>query len=107
MSERGIRAMGDNGWVYDDVLAHYYGGLRPEDGRRFIPDTVRVGLTWTSPSLAFEATGSFDLWVNRSFAGVVPGGEWTFDRSSNGIRLTPPVGAKIGVALLTGKHWPR
>ncbi|MCH8985206.1 MAG: SpoIID/LytB domain-containing protein [Acidobacteria bacterium] len=107
MSQWGIKAMGDNGWVYDDMLAHYYGGLRPEDGGRYIPDTVRIGLTWTSPSLLFEATGSFDLWVNGSFAGVVPGGEWTFDRSSNGIRLTPPVGAEIVVALLTGKHWPR
>lgn len=107
MSQWGIKAMGDQGWTYDNMLAHYYSGLRPEDGGRYIPDTVRIGLTWKSPTLEFEATGSFDLWINGTFAGVLPAGRWQFDRSSSGIRLTPPEGAEFITARVTNRYWPR
>lgn len=107
MSQWGIKAMGDDGWIYGDMLAHYYGGLRPTDGGRYIPDTVRIGLTWKLPTLEFEATGSFDLWINGTFAGVLPAGRWQFDRSSSGIRLTPPEGAEFITARVTNRYWPR
>jgi stage II sporulation protein D (peptidoglycan lytic transglycosylase) len=107
MSQWGIKALGDKGWTYDDMLALYYSGLRPEDGGPYIPDTVRIGLTWKSPTLQFEATGPFDLWINGSLAGVLPAGLWQFDRSSSGIRLTPPEGAEFVAARVTNRFWPR
>ena len=44
MSQFGAKAMADRGALYGDILAHYYGGLRPEAGGGWLPDQVTVGL---------------------------------------------------------------
>ncbi len=46
MSQYGALAMARSGAGYADILAHYYGGLRPQDDGGALPEEVAVGLAW-------------------------------------------------------------
>ncbi len=46
MSQYGALAMARAGASYADILAHYYGGLRPEADGGILPDEIAVGLAW-------------------------------------------------------------
>ena len=43
MSQYGAQAMATAGTAYDEILAHYYGGLEPRSGASLLPETVDVG----------------------------------------------------------------
>ncbi len=48
MSQYGALAMGLNGSAYQDIFAHYYGGLISEDTGSHLPEQVVIGLGWSS-----------------------------------------------------------
>ena len=83
MSQWGAKAMGDLGATSSEILAHYYGGLRPE--RVALPDLVRVGLAQDRAILVVEASGPFELRANGWSLGVVDAGAWQFLRSGSGV----------------------
>ncbi|MGH8875083.1 MAG: SpoIID/LytB domain-containing protein, partial [Acidimicrobiia bacterium] len=44
MSQYGAQAMAERGVSYGDILAHYYGGLRPQAASDLLPEVVEVGI---------------------------------------------------------------
>lgn len=85
MSQWGAKGMADSGTGYADILAHYYGGLRPVvfDG---VPKTVRVGLTTSARELIVEPSGPMAIpgvtegtlgqWILGPNAGLEPPQTW-------------------------------
>ncbi len=106
MSQWGAKAMADRGATYDQILAHYYGGLLPEAGD--LPGMVRIGLVEEALALDVAADGPFELRANGMSLGVAPAGDWQFRAVSGGIAVVPPEGAEssYGPAVLRRK-WPR
>lgn len=106
MSQWGAKAMSDRGASYDEILAHYYGGLRPVVFD--LPDLVRVGLAEFHSELTIEATGPFELRGNGISLGVVPGGEWVFRHIRGGVAAVPPdeLVGQWGLLVLQ-RNWPR
>ena len=56
MSQYGAKGKAERGVAYDDILATYYGGLRPEAHER-VPERIRVGLTWDATQVQVQADG--------------------------------------------------
>lgn len=56
MSQYGAKGKAERGMAYDDILAAYYGGLRPGPHDR-APQRIRVGLTWDAEQVAVHADG--------------------------------------------------
>lgn len=106
MSQWGAKAMADEGASYDEILAHYYGGLLPEQGP--VPELVRIGLAEDALALTITADGPFEVRANGVSLGVAPAGQWEFRALSGGIAVVPPEGAQDdpGPAVLRRK-WPR
>ena len=55
MSQYGAQAMAGAGSAYPEILAHYYGGLSPVAGDRFLPDQLAVGLVIGSESVIIRS----------------------------------------------------
>ncbi|NND01843.1 MAG: SpoIID/LytB domain-containing protein [Acidimicrobiia bacterium] len=106
MSQWGAKAMADQGFTYDEILSHYYGGLTPEVGA--LPEFVRIGLADDERALTIVADGPFELRANGISLGVGPAGRWEFRAVSGGIAVVPPeeAAAGQGPAVLRRK-WPR
>lgn len=90
MSQWGAFAMARDGAAYDDILAHYYGGLRPVDGADLLPDEVAVGLATERAEVVIEATGPFRLRLDGLRVGVVPGGTWRLVEREGHLLVLPP-----------------
>lgn len=106
MSQWGAKAMADEGATYDEILAHYYGGLEPELGN--LPEFVRIGLIEDALSVTVNADGPFEVRANGLSLGIAAAGEWEFRAVAGGIAVVPPEGAEAsqGPAVLRRK-WPR
>ncbi|NNF69808.1 MAG: SpoIID/LytB domain-containing protein [Acidimicrobiia bacterium] len=105
MSQWGAKAMADQGFTHEEILAHYYGGLEPETSDEFVPDDVVVGLGWGGLEETFAATGVFELWANGVRVDAFGPGEWTMRLLSNGIAVIPPAG--VSDPRLGNRRWPR
>ena len=106
MSQWGAKAMADQGAAYDEILAHYYGGLRPEQGE--LPDSVRIGLVEDALSITVVADGPFEVRANGISLGVAPAGDWEFRAISGGIAVVPPEEAAAGQGpAVLRREWPR
>ena len=77
MSQYGALSMAQDGAGYDEILAHYYGGLRPEDAGLHLPEEVVVGLGWEMGSVSFSATGRFEVVAAGAGDGPRSGGSWS------------------------------
>ena len=106
MSQWGAKAMADQGATYDEILAHYYGGLVPEAGD--LPELVRIGLVEDALSLTVVADGPFEVRANGISLGIAAAGEWEFRAVGGGVAVVPPAGAETnqGPAVVRRK-WPR
>ncbi len=107
MSQWGAEAMGERGSRYDEILAHYYSGLVPQDGGGVVPETVRVGLRWGAAVVTASATGLFELRVNGLPSGVYGRGEWSFALRRGGVSLIPPESVRNDLAWVRERPWPR
>ncbi len=84
MSQYGAYALGLRGETAAGILAHFYNGLVPQDGARFVPDQVRVGLDWGEDMLHVVATGPFQA------SGVtLDAGDWQLTDQAGLVRLRP------------------
>jgi hypothetical protein len=107
MSQWGARAMADVGATYQEIVSHYYTGLEPVDGGRFVPTDLVVGLDWRRSEVAVEASGGFELRINGVRVGVLPAGDWVFRSGRTGLRIIAPSGAEAYTSGIGTRPWPR
>lgn len=105
MSQWGARIMADNGATYDEILAHYYSGLIPQEAPDVIPDVVVVGLATDMVVVPVQVEGSAIVLVNGVPAGFVEGGSWLIRDTVDGLDILPVDGP--GTSPLSQRVWPR
>jgi stage II sporulation protein D len=93
MSQYGAYGKARRGWQAADILAAYYGGIRPAVVPTGEPETIRVALQVGGGSARVTSAGPFRV-VDRDGVVVVPeaSGEWRFTPASGGVRVAPPAG---------------
>jgi stage II sporulation protein D len=96
MSQYGALAMAEAGSSYSDILAHYYGGLRPTEGGAWLPDTIVVGLVVgvSEAVLMTDATATVSIDGNE----LPVSGEAIWRFRSRGGRVTTSIPVGIGTA---------
>jgi stage II sporulation protein D len=90
MSQYGAQAMAERGSGYGDILAHYYGGLRPEPAGGMVPDEVTVGLATERPVVVIRAGGPYTVVLDGEEVGSGRG-TWLILASGGGLRLIKAV----------------
>ncbi len=93
MSQYGALAMAQGGAGYREILAHYYGGLIPEDAGSHLPDSVVVGLGWELNSVTVSASGRFELVADGLPVGPIAGGTWSVYIHDGELVLAPSFGS--------------
>lgn len=91
MSQYGALAMAQDGADYTEILAHYYGGLIPEDAGAFLPDRLVVGLGWELNRVTVSASGRFELVVDGLLVGPIAGGTWSAYLHDDELVLAPSI----------------
>lgn len=101
MSQYGALGKAQRGLKATDILAAYYGGLRPE-AARLAPSSVRVLLDAGRPSASVAGTDQFRLLDGSGHAlSVAASGHWQVLPASHGtLRVVPPPG-QDGVPTLS------
>jgi len=107
MSQWGAKALGDQGASYEAILAHYYGGLVPENGETALPNEVRVGLAAGVALATVNLDGDVEMLINGVPVGVRGSGEWTFRAVNDGVLVLAPVDQQSLGALIAARRWPR
>ena len=92
MSQYGAQAMATAGSTYADILAHYYGGLRPDEGSGALPELVEVGLAWGESELSITADGPYDVIADGEPVAEAAVGRWDFEASGDVVTVAPPPG---------------
>ncbi len=92
MSQYGAKAMADAGAAYGDILAHYYGGLRPVTDPDALPAEVEVGLSWGESGLSISADGPVAVVADGETLVEEALGTWTFTNRAGEVEVTPPQG---------------
>ncbi len=95
MSQFGAEAMATAGERYDDILAHFYGGLRPLDGDGVLPQRVRVGLATEVERVTIVPDGPVRVLIDGSVVAGAQLGAWTVESTEDRVIVTPPVGLGI------------
>jgi SpoIID/LytB domain protein len=92
MSQWGARSKAERGMSYDDILAAYYNGLRPEVSPN-LPERVRVGLTWTADNVEVTADGPFRVVTADAVSTWQTGETWRIEaRDKRTVRAHGPSG---------------
>ncbi len=97
LSQYGAKAMADRGASYGDILAHYYGGIRPQvfDAAE---KPVAVGLAWGEAEIRVGADGPVTVTADGAALADAALGTWTF-RPGGGIVVEPPEGLGLPPTL--------
>ncbi len=96
MSQYGAEAMARSGVPAEDIVAHYYGGLRPAPAGDALPETVRVGLTTSAESVSVEPKGAVRVVLDGAEVTSASLGSWAFEVDDGVMIITPPEG--LGLA---------
>jgi stage II sporulation protein D len=91
MSQYGAEAMATAGAAYPDILAHFYGGVRPV-ASDVLPDRIRVGLGTEMREIDFVPDGPMRVIIDG--AEVTPGdlGAWSVSWENGVALVNPPEG---------------
>ncbi|MGZ5384656.1 MAG: SpoIID/LytB domain-containing protein [Acidimicrobiia bacterium] len=92
MSQYGALAMAEAGGSYDEILAHYYGGLQPQPAGAALGDEIVVGLGWGEPELVVSADGPIDVFADGESVAVDALGTWRFSVLAGDVGVHPPEG---------------
>ncbi|MDX1747938.1 MAG: SpoIID/LytB domain-containing protein, partial [Halobacteriales archaeon] len=82
MSQYGAKGKAEKGWIYDDILANYYGDIRPTVVDHS-PERVRVGLSWDRSEFTVRADGPVRI-LTASGEAILDGGAWTVKVKEDG-----------------------
>ncbi|MDP8958011.1 MAG: SpoIID/LytB domain-containing protein [Actinomycetota bacterium] len=92
MSQYGAKAMADRGAGYRDILAHYYGGLRPQPAGEWLPEEVAVGLDWELEEVSVSGSGPVTMTADGQPLMADALGDWTFLHAQGLVGVVPPEG---------------
>jgi SpoIID/LytB domain protein len=99
MGQYGARGRAERGEDHQDILAAYYGGLRPTTADE-LPDRIRVGRE-VGGEVTLRASGATRLQVGDTDVVADPAlGTWTVRRDGDELVVSPPAGhdAELAVA---------
>jgi hypothetical protein len=99
MSQYGAKAMADAGSTYDEILAHYYGGLQPTQAGSWLPSEVSVGLAAGVEEVVLAPDGLVDVTIDGVSMGEPTLGSWRFQSEGGFVRVIPPVGLGLPPAV--------
>ncbi|MDH3308795.1 MAG: SpoIID/LytB domain-containing protein [Acidimicrobiia bacterium] len=99
MSQYGALAMAEAGSTYDQILAHFYGGLLPTAAGEVLPDSFLVGLDWGEDTVIIETDGLSDVRIDGESVGVVAAGVWTVEWRNGRLVIEPPVAYGVPAGL--------
>ena len=99
MSQYGALAMAEAGNDYEEILAHYYGGLRPEPAGAALPEQIVVGLDWGESELTISADGPISVIADGTPIAADALGTWAFVFRSGDVAVLPPEGFGLPPAL--------
>jgi stage II sporulation protein D len=92
LSQYGAQAMAEAGSNYQEILAHYYGGLRPEPAGENLPDQIVVGLDWGESEIQISADGPIGVVADGEPIAADALGTWRFTFRSGDVAVHPPEG---------------
>ncbi len=105
MSQYGAMGRAEAGHKYTDILAAYYGGLRPQPWTG--EQTLRVAVVRGTAEALVSANGPFGVTTNgQSLAGSTLGGWMSVPSGVRSVELRPPAGYDLPLAL-TGVKAPK
>jgi stage II sporulation protein D len=99
MSQYGALAMAEAGSRYDEILAHYYGGLQPQPAGETLRDEIVVGLGWGEAEVALSADGPIALVADGEPVATGALGTWRFSARAHDVAVRPPEGFGLPPAL--------
>ncbi|GIU92015.1 MAG: hypothetical protein KatS3mg011_0921 [Acidimicrobiia bacterium] len=91
MSQYGAEAMARRGADAEEILAHYYSGLTPAPGGRFLPEQVTVGLAVGREEISVRPEGPVTVVVDGEPEAEEVLGTWTI-RFDGQMVVEPPTG---------------
>ncbi len=99
MSQYGALAMAEAGSTYDEILAHYYGGLRPEPAGSTLGNEIVVGLGWGETEVVVAADGPVSVVADGDPVASDTLGTWRFSALADDVAVHPPDGFGLPPAL--------
>jgi hypothetical protein len=99
MSQYGAQAMAEAGSSYDQILAHYYGGLLPQPAGSALKDEFAVGLGWGETEVIVSADGPIDVAADGNPVASGALGTWRFSARADDVGVHPPEGFGLPPAL--------
>jgi hypothetical protein len=92
MSQYGALAMANLGSNYSDILAHYYGGIRPVPATVWLPDEILVGLVIGAEEITITAEEGASVLIDGEQVAPAEMGIWRFERDGGTVRTAVPIG---------------
>ena len=92
MSQYGALAMANEGAAYSDILAHYYGGLRPEPASDWLPPVILVGLVIGAEEITVTAEAGAAVLIDGAAVAPAEMGVWHFRRDGPRVVTAVPIG---------------
>ena len=99
MSQYGAQAMAEAGSSYDQILAHYYGGLLPQSAGATLSDEIVVGLGWGETEVIISADGPIAVSADGYEVASGALGTWRFSARADDVGVHPPEGFGLPPAL--------
>jgi SpoIID/LytB domain protein len=103
MSQYGAQAMAESGSGAADILAHFYGGLRPTEAPEVVPDQVEVALDTGGEEAVLEATGPVTVTIDGRRVAADELGTWTMRADGGSVEVAPPVGLGLPPEIRPGR----
>lgn len=98
MSQYGAEAMAGAGAQYADIVAHFYGGVRPT-ATEAVPQTIRVGLGTEHQELEIRPDGPLRVVVDGEEVTAGELGPWALTWENGVALLDPPEGLGLAPRL--------
>ena len=99
MSQYGAQAMAESGSTYDEILAHYYGGLQPQPAGETLADEITVGLGSGETEVVISADGALTVSADDDLVATDALGTWRFSALADDVGVHPPLGFGLPPAL--------
>lgn len=102
MSQYGAQAMAERGATASEILAHYYGGLTPQEAPELVPDTLEVALKLGASDLELDVTGPVSVSLDGEEVAEEELGTWSLRSEEGSVEVTTPRGLGLPPRLRPG-----